>query len=441
MKVPEVLLVESEHRPGSLARILTVIGEAGMVVEHLSAVRREQDKTIWEITLELDDDLEHDVFERIDALPNARLLGKSDRAFNRHRGGKIRTISKVQITSQQVLRDIYTPGVARVCMEIRNHPEKVAQYTNRQNSVAIVTNGTAILGLGDIGPLAGLPVMEGKAAILAAMVELSGIPILLQEEDPERLVDVICAIAPSFGAIQLEDIAAPACFQVEEGLKDRLDMPVLHDDQHGTAVVVLGALLSVGNLLAYDLRDKVVGQVGLGAAGLGIARLLRQFGVKRMLGADLSEEALLRLEVLGGQRKELKEIMAEADIVLASTGVKGLIKAEWVREGQVILALSNPEPEISPREARARGAAFAADGQSINNILGFPALFKGALMSGASRITDEMLMAAAQELAALSPAAELLPDALDPQVHAQVARAVAEAAEASGVADASRAAP
>ena len=432
MKIPEILLVESEHRPGSLAKVLTVIGECGFVVEHLTAIRRDQDKSVWEITLELDTDRESDVFDRIDALDNARVLGRSDRAFNRHKGGKIQMVSKVALESRQVLRDIYTPGVARVCLEIEQDAQKAREYTNLNNTVAVVTNGTAILGLGDIGPVAGLPVMEGKAAIFAALADITGIPILTEERDPERLVEDLCAIAPSFGAIQLEDIAGPECFAIEEGLRDRLDIPVLHDDQHGTAVVTLGALLSIGNLLDFDLHAMRIGQIGLGAAGIGIARLLRGFGVDKVLGADLAEDALLHLEALGGQRADVDRIMADCDIVMATTGVKGLIEAESVREGQVILALSNPEPEIDPHAARQAGAAFAADGQSINNILGFPGLFRGALDAGAKRFTDEMLFAAAQSLADQSPEDELMPDALDREVHRIVAMAVAEAAESSG---------
>jgi malate dehydrogenase (oxaloacetate-decarboxylating) len=432
MKIPEILLIESQHRPGSLAKVLTVIGECGLVVEHLTAIRRDQDKTIWELTLELDTERESDVFARIDALPNARVLGRSDRVFDRHKGGKIQMVSRVALESRQVLRDIYTPGVARVCLEIQQSPAKACEFTNVNNTVAIVTNGTAILGLGDIGPLAGLPVMEGKSAIFAAMTDITGVPILTEERDPVALVEHIAAIAPSFGAIQLEDIAGPACFAVEQGLRDVLNIPVLHDDQHGTAVVTLGALLSISNLVGFDLRDKVVGQIGLGAAGLGIARLLRRFGVRKVLGADLAEDALLHLETLGGQRSTLPAIMAECDIVMATTGVKGLIEPNMVREGQVILALSNPEPEIDPIEARAAGAAFAADGQSINNILGFPGLFRGALDAGAKRFTDEMLFAAAQTLADLSPVNEMMPDALDRDLHREVAEKVADAAYDSG---------
>jgi malate dehydrogenase (oxaloacetate-decarboxylating) len=376
MKIPEILLIESEHRPGSLASILTAIGEEGLVVEHLASIRRDQAKTIWEITLEMDAAASARLELRLDALPNARLLGRSDRVFNRHRGGKIRTVSALDIGSLQILRDIYTPGVARVCLAIRDRPELAREYTAIGRTVAIITNGTAVLGLGDIGALAGMPVMEGKAALMATLGGLSAVPILIEEKDPQRLIEIIAAIAPSFGAIQLEDIAAPACFEVEDALRARLSIPVLHDDQHGTAVVALAAVRNAGRQAGQRLSESVVGQIGLGAAGIGIARLLLSRGTKRILGADLNAGARERFAALGGEPVELARVMAEADIVIATTGVKGLIRPEMIRPGQVILALSNPDPEIEPQEALAAGAAFAADGKSINNVLGFPGLFR-----------------------------------------------------------------
>ena len=429
MKIPEILLVEAEHKPGSLAKVLTVIGEAGLVVEHLATVRRNQARTVWEITLEMDEADDESLFERIDALPNARMLGKSDRVFNRHRGGKIRTVSTMEIGSPQILRDLYTPGVARVCLAIQRDPSLAQDYTNLKNTVAIVTNGTAILGLGDIGPLAGLPVMEGKAALFASLAGISGVPILIDSRDPQQVVDTVVAIAPSFGAIQLEDIGAPACFEIEQTLVQRLDIPVLHDDQHGTAVVTLAAVRNAGRIAGQRLSSSLVGQIGLGAAGIGIARLLFARGAERILGADLDGDAMARFESIGGEASDLGRIMAESDIVIATTGVKGLIRPEQVREGQVVLALSNPEPEIAPRVAVEAGAAFAADGQSINNVLGFPGLFRGVLDAGARRFTDAMLLAAAEAIGDCAEHGALVPPSLDPTVHEAVAAAVRAAAE------------
>jgi len=427
MKIPEILIVETIHQPGSLAKVLQVIADAGLTIEHLTALRRDQGRTLWEITLEMDEEADRSLYDRIGQLPTARFVGKSDRVFNRHRGGKIRTVASIPINTLQVLRDVYTPGVARVCLAIKDDPRAAHDFTSVDSTVAIVTNGTAVLGLGNIGALAGLPVMEGKAALFADLVGLSGVPILLKETEPERVVEAISAIELSFGAIQLEDFAAPECFEIEQKLRERLQKPVLHDDQHGTAVVALAALINAARHAGRSLRDSVVGQIGLGAAGTGIVRLLRAYGVERVLGADRSSDAVRRLESLGGEGASLEGIMQRADVVLATTGVKGLIRPEWVRPGQVILALSNPDPEIEPLVARERGAAFAADGKGINNVLAFPGLFKGALAARVTRFSDQMLMAAADAIAQLARGDELVPDPLDKSVHERVAAAVRDA--------------
>jgi malate dehydrogenase (oxaloacetate-decarboxylating) len=432
VKIPEILLIETVHQPGSLAKVLQVVADAGLVIEHLQSLRREQGRTLWEITLEMDPDSGAELYKRIDDLPIARVVGKSDRVFNRHRGGKIRMSASLPINTQQILRDVYTPGVARVCLAIQEDPQCAWDYTSLGQTVAVVTNGTAVLGLGNIGALAGLPVMEGKAALFATLVGINAIPILIEEREPRRVVDIVTSIASSFGAIQLEDIAAPECFEIEAELRRRVPKPVLHDDQHGTAVVALAALLNATRRVGRELSQSVVGQIGLGAAGLGIARLLAAQGAGRILGTDKNLAALERLRVLGGTPATLPEIMATADIIVATTGVPGLIKKEMVRKGQVILALSNPDPEIDPIVALAGGAAFAADGMGINNVLGFPGLFKGALEARAASFTDRMLMAAAHRIAELADDNNLVPDPLDLNVHTAVTAAVREAAQSGG---------
>ena len=435
MKIPEILMVETVHQPGSLAAVLQVIAGAGLIIDHLNAVRREQGRTLWEITLEMDEETDRGLYARIDELPTARFVGKSDRVFDRHRGGKLRMQPSIPINTQQVLRDVYTPGVARVCLAIRDDPEKAWHFTSRGHTVAVVTNGTAVLGLGDIGALAGLPVMEGKAALFAGLADINAVPILLDEKDPGRCVEIICAIAGSFGAIQLEDFAAPACFEIESQLRQRLNMPVLHDDQHGTAVVALAALHNAARRVGRQVDDCVIGQVGLGAAGIGIVRLLKCHGAARIKGADRNPAALERLVALGGEPSTLEDIMATCDVVITTTGVRGLIRPDMVRAGQIILALSNPDPEIEPVVALRHGAAFAADGKGINNVLGFPGLFKGALEARAPRFTDAMLLAAAHRIAALASGDDLVPDALDRNVHAAVTEAVREAALAEARAE------
>jgi malate dehydrogenase (oxaloacetate-decarboxylating) len=431
MKIPEILIIETVHQPGSLAKVLQVIADAGLAIEHLTALRRDQGRTLWEITLEMDEEADRSLYERIGQLPSARFVGKSDRVFNRHRGGKIRTVASLPINTRQVLRDVYTPGVARVCLAIQKDPQAAYEFTALGNTVAVVTNGTAVLGLGNIGALAGLPVMEGKAALFADLVGISGVPILINDTDPQRVVSIITGIAESFGAIQLEDFAAPECFEIEQALQARLQKPVMHDDQHGTAVVALAALLNAARYSGVDLRASTVGQIGLGAAGTGIVRLLQAHGVRHVLGADRNAQAVARLQGMGGEGVTLESLMQRADIVIATTGVKGLIRPQWVRKGQVILALSNPDPEIEPLAARAEGAAFAADGKGINNVLAFPGLFRGVLDARAPRFTDAMLMAAANAIAGLAQGDELVPDPLEKQVHEKVAAAVREAASAT----------
>jgi malate dehydrogenase (oxaloacetate-decarboxylating) len=322
VKIPEILQVETPHSAAALASVLNVIAEAGLALEHVSSVGREQARTLWEITVEIDTAARPGLVERLNALPTARFIAWSDRAFERHRGGKIEMRSRVVISTQQILRAIYTPGVARVCLAIRTAPERVFDFTYIGRAVAIVSDGSAVLGLGNIGPRAGLPVIEGKAALFSTLVGISGIPILIESAAVDHFVDVVCSIAPSFGAILLEDISAPRCFEIEQKLRSRLPIPVLHVDQHATAVVVLAALLNAIRETGATLETLTVGVVGLGAAGLGIARLLHAHGVKRLLGTDLRAEAMGRLAQLHGHRESLDRILGRADAVICTTGAK-----------------------------------------------------------------------------------------------------------------------
>jgi malate dehydrogenase (oxaloacetate-decarboxylating) len=299
--------------------------------------------------------------------------------------------------------------VAEVCLKIADDPALARLYTSVSHMVAIVTDGTAVLGLGDIGPLASMPVMEGKAMLMETLVGLSGMPILLNTRDPDEIVQAVAAISPTFAAIQLEDISAPRCFEIEERLQAMLDIPVMHDDQHGTAVVSTAALMVASNRTGVDIGRAVIGQIGLGAAGNAIGKMIMRLTGNTVLGADLNEEALERFSRDGGRKSTLQEIMSECDIVLATTGTPNLIKPEMIRKGQMIFALSNPNAEIDPEVALAHGAAFAADGKSVNNVLGFPGIFRGAVDANAPRITNEMLLAAVEVLVRMTPVASSCP--------------------------------
>jgi malate dehydrogenase (oxaloacetate-decarboxylating) len=433
MKISEIFQVETEHAPGNLASVLNVIAESGLVLEHVSTVRRDQHRTLWELTVEMDESVHPELLRRLNALPSARFVGWSDRAFERHRGGKIEMRSRVAISTQQILRDISSPGVARVCLAIRTDPEKVFDFTYLGRAVAIVTDGSSSgVGLGNIGLRAGLPALEGKAALLASLAGISGIPILVESAPVEQFVEVVTAIAPSFGAVLLTDISAPRCFEIEQKLRARLTLPVMHIEQHATAVVTLAALLNATRQTGAKLDALTVGVVGLGSAGSGIARLLQSHGIKQLLGNDLRMEAMGRLAQLHGQRDSLDRILARADVLICATGVPRLIPAERIRKGQIVFALSTPDPEIDPAAALAAGAAVAADGRSLNNVLCFPGLFDGVLRCRARSFTESMLVAAAAALASAAAPGQLLPDPLDSTVHERLSQAVQSAAAGAG---------
>ncbi|MFL5991212.1 MAG: NADP-dependent malic enzyme, partial [Rubrobacteraceae bacterium] len=362
-----------------------------------------------------------------------------DRALLKHEGGKLVIESAHPVRTVQDMRDVYTPGVARACEAIVEDPSLASELTMIGRSVAICTNGTRVLGLGDIGPVASMPVMEGKAVFYQQLAGVSAMPILVDARDVDTFVETVVRIAPTFGGIHLEDISAPECFEIEARLIERLPQPVMHDDVHGTAVVTLAAALVACRQAGLELREQVVGQIGLGAAGFGIAALMVDAGAKRVLASDPNPLSHERASAKGIEITDMQTVMGEADVVVATTGVPGLIKPEMVRAGQVILAITNPYPEIEPEDALAAGAAFAADGKSVNNVLGYPGIFRGALLSGAKQINPEMKIAAAEVLASLTPEGELVPYALDPTVHLQVSDAVREAAIESGAARLDRA--
>ncbi len=434
-KLMRTVRVRNVQKSGTLARLLASIADMGASVGSIEMLTETAQSVVRDITVYADDEEHMDhVIETMRVNEGTRVLEVRDEVLQVHQKGKIAIRSRFPIDSTAMLRRVYTPGVAEVCLKIADDPELAWLYTSISHLVAIVTDGSAVLGLGDIGPLASMPVMEGKAMLMETLVGLSGMPILLNTKDPDEIVQAVSAIAPTFAAIQLEDISAPRCFEIEERLQSMLDIPVMHDDQHGTAVVSTAALRVIAKRAGVDIGKALIGQIGLGAAGNAIAKMLMRLTGNPVLGADLSEDALGRFEQNGGKRSSLKEIMSECEIVVATTGVPNLIRPEMVHKGQVILALSNPEAEIDPEVALERGAVFAADGKSVNNVLGFPGIFRGAVDSRAPRITHEMLIAAVDVLVRMTPSGELMPNPLDKKVHQEVARAVAETAIKQGIA-------
>ncbi len=426
--------VQVPHRKGQLAQVMAAIADGEGLIGDIVTISTGREHSVREITVEVrDSDQAEQIAVLVGEIHGVRVLWYQDRAMLRHEGGKLVIDAVHPIRTVQEMRDVYTPGVARVCRAIADQPHLASRYTMISRSVAICTNGTRVLGLGNIGPVASMPVMEGKAVFYRQFAGLSAMPILIDATDVDTFVNTVMRIAPTFGAIHLEDISAPECFEIERRLIMALLQPVMHDDVHGTAVVGLAAAIVACRHAGIDLRAATVGQLGLGAAGFGIASLMVEGGVKRVLAFDPQEASHQRARESGVQVADMDTVMREADVLVATTGRPGLIEPHMVRPGQVILALTNPEPEISPEAAEAAGAAFAADGRSVNNVLGYPGIFRGALAAGARMISLEMKLAAARAIAGLAEGSELVPDPLDQKVHDAVARAVREAANRSGV--------
>ena len=427
--------IKLPHRPGSLARVTGTIAEGEGLIGDVNTISVGRTASVRELTIEVrDQDHAAHIAEMLDTLDGVKVLWSRDRALLRHVGGKLIIESTRPVRTVQDMRDVYTPGVARACVAISEEPALAGELTMIGRSIAICTNGTRVLGLGDIGPVASMPVMEGKAVFYHQLANVSAMPILIDTKDVDEFVETVVRIAPTFGGIHLEDISAPECFEIESRLIEALDKPVMHDDVHGTAVVTLAAVLVACRHAGLKLEEEVVGQIGLGAAGYGIAALIADAGARRVLGSDPNPLSHERAEKKGIEIADMETVMREADIVIATTGRPGLIDPGMVREGQVILALTNPYPEIDAEAAVEAGAAFAADGTSVNNVLGYPGIFRGALLSGAEEINLPMKLAAAEKLASLASGSELVPDALDSSVHKQVADAVRDAAIESGIA-------
>ncbi|MEY8411697.1 malic enzyme-like NAD(P)-binding protein [Lachnospiraceae bacterium 62-26] len=373
--------------------------------------------------------------------------------------GKIEIASRSSVDSKEALSLAYTPGVAQPCLEIQKDPQKSFELTRRWNTVAVVTDGTAVLGLGDIGPEAGMPVMEGKCVLFKAFGDVDAFPLCIRSKDVDEIVKTISLLAGSFGGINLEDISAPRCFEIEDKLKKCCDIPIFHDDQHGTAVITLAGLLNALKVVGKRLSEVKIVTSGAGAAGIAIIKLLMSMGLKNVIMTDRKgaiyegregmndiKKEMAEITNLNRETGELSEVIQGADVFIGVSAPKTLT-ADMVRtmaEDPIIFACANPTPEIFPEEAKAAGAAVVSTGRSdypnqVNNVLCFPALFRGALDVRASEINDEMKVAAAYAIADLVRPEELnteyiLPQPFDPRIKDAVASAVAEAARKTGVA-------
>jgi malate dehydrogenase (oxaloacetate-decarboxylating) len=446
---------------GTLDRVRGALVGAGAEVVAVDRVERRDNRVVRDVTLRaLDPAHTERLMEALVGLGDVEVLATSDRVLDLHAGGKISIATKVPVRTREDLALVYTPGVARVCLAIHERPELARALTIKRNSVAVISDGSAVLGLGDIGPAAAMPVMEGKAMLLKDFADVDAYPICLDERDPDRLVDMIVALSTGFGGINLEDISAPRCFEVEGKLRQRLDIPVFHDDQHGTAVVVLAALLNatalVGKSVGPDLR--VVVQ-GIGAAGIAVSNLLMAAGVVDLIGVDqhgivTSRRKDARDPIFRrfGKQTNPRQLEGPKDVALAGADVfiglsagntLSVEQVQLMADDAIVFAMANPTPEIDPALAR-RHVAVVATGRSdepnqINNVLCFPGLFRGLLDCGAREVNDEMKLAAARAIAAIVPDDERAPDYVIPSpfdrdVVPAVAKAVARAAARTGAA-------
>ena len=448
------------NRPGMLGRVTSVIGKAGGDIGAVDLVEMTGDRVFRDMTIKARDS-EHGqrIIDKLRKLPVVKISNISDRTFLMHLGGKIEVRSKVPIRTRDDLSMAYTPGVARVSLAIKEDPQRAFSLTIKQNSVAVVTDGTAVLGLGDIGPLAAMPVMEGKAMLFKELAGVDAFPICLDTKDPDKIVETVKLIAPAFGGVNLEDISAPRCFEIEARLRKELDVPVFHDDQHGTAVVVVAALLNALKIVRKDPRRLKVTVCGVGAAGTAVIKMLMTLGVRQIIGVDEHgtihrgrtvgmdfmktwvSEATNPQNVKGKMPEALKD--ADVFIGLSVPGVLALRDVKRMARDRIVFAMANPVPEIQPEQAE-RHVRVMATGRSdypnqINNVLCFPGFFRGLLDIRARLVNDEMKLAAAHAIASCVGKSELGPEYIIPsvfnkQVAPAIAREVARAAHKTGVA-------
>jgi malate dehydrogenase (oxaloacetate-decarboxylating) len=453
-----VLRLGIDNRPGMFASVARVIGEQGGSLGVIDLVEATPRVHVRDVTVDMPDEASvARLASALQGIDGIDVRSISDAAFRLHEGGKVEVRGRITVKNKEDLSLVYTPAVARVSSAIAADPMKAWTLTARANSVAIVSNGTAVLGLGDIGPLGALPVMEGKALLFRDLAGISAFPLVIDARTPEAVIETVVRVAPSFGGINLEDIAAPACFEIERELRKRLDIPVFHDDQHGTAIVVLAGLRNAAAVVGLPLASMRIAVLGAGAAGIATARLLHRAGIGRITMVD-------RHGIVGPRRTDLPpdkramvgELGTAVDGGLADAvrdahtfiGLSGpdLLPLALVRtmaRPRIVFAMANPIPEIDPFLAGPE-CDIVATGRSdhpnqVNNVLAFPGVFRGLLDAGARAVTDDVELAAAEALAAvvtpeLRSVEYILPSPFDPQVVPAVARAVAECARRSGVA-------
>jgi malate dehydrogenase (oxaloacetate-decarboxylating) len=458
--------VELDARQEPLGKLTAQIAEAGgsLVSVDLIPGAGPEGKRVREFTIDARGP-EHweQILRSIGSTRGARVLGFTDRTFEMHKKGKIEQHNKYPLKTRDDLSMAYTPGVARVCEYIAEDQAKAFEFTIKANTVAVVSDGSAVLGLGDIGPEAAMPVMEGKAMLFKEFAGIDAFPICLDTNDPDRIIDAVKLLAPTFGGINLEDISAPRCFVIEDALKEEVDIPVFHDDQHGTAVVTMAALFNALKIVGKPISDIRVLMLGLGAAGVAVTKMMLASGVTKIIGCDrrgaLSTQ---RTDYVDGGMTEIKrwysensnpegrlgppaEVIEDADLFVGLSG-PGLIEAsalDRMADDSIVFAMANPTPEIMPEEAEPY-VRIMATGRSdypnqINNVLCFPGIFRGALDAGAPRITEEMKLAAAQGIAEVVSEDDLsedyiIPSVFDRDVAPAVAKAVVEEARREGIA-------
>lgn len=451
-----VIRLEIQQTVTTFGEVASAIASAGGDMVAIDVIRVAKDMSVRDVTVQLQESAIEGIIDLLNGMPGIRVVNVSDRTFLVHLGGKIEVTAKTPIQNREDLSQVYTPGVARVSMAIHKDPGKVYSLTMKRNMVAVVTDGTAVLGLGDIGPEAAMPVMEGKAMLFKQLAGVNAFPICLDTKDPDEIVRIVKGIAPGFGGINLEDIASPRCFEIEQRLANELDIPVFHDDQHGTAIVVLAGLLNALKVVGKSIHTAKIVVVGIGAAGVAICNMLLAAGAKHVYavdregvihrGADYVNPEWSRLAKLtnpDGVQGSLNEVIREADVFIGvSRG--GILKEEDLQNmaaDSIVFAMANPTPEIEPEIAE-RHVRVLATGRSdypnqINNVLCFPGIFRGALDCRAKTITQEMKLAASKAIAAVVQPDELnelyiIPSLFNEKVVDLVRKAVIETAIRTG---------